>query len=279
MLTIHSNSSKVYLDSKQKTLGNVKDNLLPGVAYYPDKVLKLKADKKTLDSNAAEGKKGDTEKFKNDFFDYEADRVSDVKNMFLYHIHNEMQYHSSSLQILSKLYTEINKLEPKGDLATFNDIYKLEKNVDELQTKYNFVKGQTIKEDKDKDKDKPKQNNIGSQPTTNTEVKSGIQGGGNVGVLSSNVGLTDRNQANNTNSISINTNNLNQVQVPKPVEKNQQASTNVNQVSVKEGSGQSQSQPAQGTGQNQSGQNANSNVVNSSQVVNQSDSKNNQPIK
>ena len=52
---------------------------------------------------------------------YERDRVEDSKYIILHFIHCEMTYHAKSVEKLSKLYKDINALNPKVCLKGFTD--------------------------------------------------------------------------------------------------------------------------------------------------------------
>ena len=79
-----------------------------------------------------------------DIVQFEADRISDNKSLILHYIHSELAYHANALQSMSKLYQEINIIEPKEDLKKFIVDYNLNSMKDfNLEDKFNFKEGET----------------------------------------------------------------------------------------------------------------------------------------
>ncbi len=77
---------------------------------------------------------------------FEAERVDDNKAFLLQFIHMELAYHASALQAMTKLYQEINALEPKEKLKDFIGKYSLNSMRDfNLEDKYKFKEGETEK--------------------------------------------------------------------------------------------------------------------------------------
>lgn len=77
---------------------------------------------------------------------FEAERVDDNKAVLLQFIHMELAYHANAMQSLSKLYQEINVLEPKEKLKDFIAKYSLNSMRDyNLEDKFKFKEGETEK--------------------------------------------------------------------------------------------------------------------------------------
>ena len=86
----------------------------------------------------------DSNTFEKEMVEYEASRTEDNKYVILHYIHSELAYHASALEQLTKLYQEINLLEPKEELQRFVQTYNLNSMRDaDLEGKYNYKVGET----------------------------------------------------------------------------------------------------------------------------------------
>jgi hypothetical protein len=76
--------------------------------------------------------------------EFEANRVDDNKAVLLHFIHAELAYHANAMQTLTKLYQEINILEPKEKLKDFIQKYNLNSMRDyNLEDKFKYKEGET----------------------------------------------------------------------------------------------------------------------------------------
>lgn len=157
-------------------LNKLEKTIIPAVKYYPQKIkefknplnrikdysksmtthhkkissAKIKNDADTINNHEKELKQVEQEKIKTgnkleaDLVEFEAQRVTDYKLMLTHLIHSEIAYHSNALQNLTKLYQQINVIEPKENLKDLIVKYNLNSMKDyNLEEKYGFVEGET----------------------------------------------------------------------------------------------------------------------------------------
>lgn len=164
--------------TRERKIQKLKTSILPAIKYYPYKVKEFKRpldqikdydkniqkytskietaknkgsiDIQTIKANEDERNKIGNEKEKtknsleNNLLLFEAERVDDNKAFLLQFIHMEIAYHASALQSLSKLYSEINILEPKEKLKEFIAKYNLSSMRDyNVEDKFKFKMGET----------------------------------------------------------------------------------------------------------------------------------------
>ena len=147
-------SMKEIEDKKLSHLNHVNNDLLPVTTYYYKDLLKEKKQKlETLlklskakqkyenDSKKAQDKndqnkasqmnkekaknekkeRKQTQDFESELCKFEAERTTDNKNLFLHLILSELEYHAYSLEKISKLFQDINKIEPQENLKEFGN--------------------------------------------------------------------------------------------------------------------------------------------------------------
>lgn len=164
--------------TRERKIQKLKTSILPAIKYYPYKVKEFKRpldqikdydkniqkytskietaknkgsiDIQTIKANEDERNKIGNEKEKtknlleNNLLLFEAERLDDNKAFLLQFIHMEIAYHASALQSLSKLYSEINILEPKEKLREFIAKYNLSSMRDyNVEDKFKFKMGET----------------------------------------------------------------------------------------------------------------------------------------
>jgi hypothetical protein len=164
--------------TRERKIQKLKTSILPAIKYYPYKVKEFKRpldqikdydkniqkytskietaknkgsiDIQTIKANEDERNKIGNEKEKtknlleNNLLLFEAERLDDNKAFLLQFIHMEIAYHASALQSLSKLYSEINILEPKEKLKEFIAKYNLSSMRDyNVEDKFKFKMGET----------------------------------------------------------------------------------------------------------------------------------------
>jgi len=145
-------------EKKKNQLNYLNTDLLPVTTYYYkdqlkntkknlDNLLKLRKhkikieneSKKALDKNdqnkASEMNKEkakneseerkQTQDFESELCKFEAERTTDNKNLFLHLILSELEYHAYSLEKISKLFQDINKIEPQENLKEFKSKYNI----------------------------------------------------------------------------------------------------------------------------------------------------------
>lgn len=105
-----------------------------------------------------------------DMLYFEAERVGDNKALILHYIHSELAYHANALQSMSKLYQEINIIEPKEDLKKFINEYNLNSMKDfNLEDKFDFKQGVT-KEKKEEIEKRTTRLNQGTIEEENSKI-------------------------------------------------------------------------------------------------------------
>lgn len=176
MYTIFRKSMSDLEKTRQTKIEKLDKTIIPAIKYYPTKLrdfrqklneikgiqnsiqthekniekAKTKSDGDML-RKAEEGKHKDSQKkviagnaLEKDYVDFEANRVDDNKAVLLHFIHSELAYHATAMQTLTKLYQEINILEPKEKLKDFIQKYNLNSMRDfNLQDNYKFKEGET----------------------------------------------------------------------------------------------------------------------------------------
>lgn len=162
--------------ARDTKIGKLEKTIIPAVKYYPNKVkefkkplkniqdlektlgghqekiakAKIKNDVDTINKHEKELQETKTNKIKSgnkletDIVEFEALRVNDNKSVLLHYVYSELAYHANALQSLTKLYQEINILEPKEKLKDFIHKYNLNSLKDlNLEEKFGFKEGET----------------------------------------------------------------------------------------------------------------------------------------
>jgi len=205
--------------TRERKIQKLKTNILPAIKYYPYKVKEFRRpldqikdydkdiqkytskietakskgsiDLQTIKANEDERLKIGNEKekaknaFENSLLHFEAERVDDNKAFLLQFIHMEIAYHASALQSLSRLYSEINVLEPKEKLKEFIGKYNLSSMRDyNVEDKFKFKFGESerrVVEMKNKNKSQKSANDgfaVGVR-----DNKDGNKADGNAGIV------------------------------------------------------------------------------------------------
>ena len=66
-----------------------------------------------------------SETFENKTTEYEIQRLEDNKAFLLHFVHSKLAFHTHALETLSKLYSEINNYEPKGELCVLFSLKRI----------------------------------------------------------------------------------------------------------------------------------------------------------
>lgn len=162
--------------ARQNKIEKLERTIVPSIRYYPTKIKtfkrplnSLKDLSKSIDNQDNKIQKAKTKSdvdairmheeqkikinheklnlgknLEKELVEFEAMRIDDNKSILLHYIHSELAYHANVMQSLSKLYQEINILEPKEKLKNYIHKYNLNSLRDlNLEDKYKFKDGES----------------------------------------------------------------------------------------------------------------------------------------
>lgn len=178
------NDMKKSEEFRGKHLELIKDLIIPVLQNYPAELKKnqeeleqvSKAQKNTENLRKSQAAQDDINRsvndmnkkvksFENTFINFEKRRADDNKHIFAKYIHSELKYHCQAIELLSKLFENINKTELNADLEKFAENYGIKN--------YNFSGlGINMKEAKEKkakmeEEQKGKKDDVYSQKEDN----------------------------------------------------------------------------------------------------------------
>ena len=144
------NEMKSLEDKRNIHLNKIMDLILPVTDYYPEKLKKTKKnledlskirknrekleksrnDVKNQDVSEVQRINGEIAKsrneenkkeitLENEMCQFESERISDNKYLFLHFIYSDLKYHAAALEKMSELFYKINEKEPREDLEDF----------------------------------------------------------------------------------------------------------------------------------------------------------------
>lgn len=156
MYNTFQNSSEKMETFRKENIKKLNEQIIPAVLFYPEKIREFKRKlndlentKKTISKMGEELTKAKNKmeqdkirdinviilfiqtkinetnrehltkdnEFENKIAEFEVQRIDDNKCILLHMIHSELAFHAKCLEELSKLYSEVNFFEPKGELC------------------------------------------------------------------------------------------------------------------------------------------------------------------
>ena len=139
-------------------LKKIDDLIIPVTEIYPKKINASKLNlertfrEKYNKLNVANNNNNASGAFDEEFVKFESERLEDNKCLFLHYIHSELKYHAAAVEKLSKLFREINEIEPLEKLEEFAQKLKIDTDLKALGIDVDEIKKQNIKKKNDKNK-------------------------------------------------------------------------------------------------------------------------------
>ena len=140
-------------NNSEEYLQKMNNLLIPVTECYPRK---LNSDKLNLEralrennSNMVSANNKDSHKgFDNELNRFEEERIEDNRCLFLHYIHSELKYHAAAIEKLSKLFHEINSIEPLANIEEFAKKLNIDVDFKEIGIDLKAIKNQRIENEK-----------------------------------------------------------------------------------------------------------------------------------
>jgi hypothetical protein len=149
-------------DDSEEYLQKMSTLIIPVTECYPRKLntdkLNLERALRENNSNMVSANNKDNRKgFDNELNRFDEERIEDNRCLFLHYIHSELKYHAAAIEKLSKLFNEINSIQPLAKIEEFAQKLNIDVDLKKLDIDLDEIKKQMVDNEK---KEKKKINKV-----------------------------------------------------------------------------------------------------------------------
>ena len=160
ILRLFTSEMKTLERSRKDHIAKIMDLIIPVIDYYPEKI---RSTKKVLDQLLSSRRTaGDMKKTQNVMVNvaeisenqekntgnsltralenFDSERIIDNKYLLLQYVHSELKYHSSAVEKISKLFFDLNKINPFLDMEAYAKKYNIGLNSSDLGVDLDKIK-------------------------------------------------------------------------------------------------------------------------------------------